>query len=308
MEWIYKKFVFSFDDMTNISKVDRKKLGERAVIVPLILLADTHSKKDDTEKSLFETEDADKLESVCIGANERTTICVSSQAGCALKCAFCATGKMGFKKNLTTAQIIYQVLYFAAKKKKTPTNIVFMGMGEPLLNYGNVMKAIRIMNSYQGFNMSPRRITVSTCGIPSGIRALAKEGLDVNLSISLNASSDSKRNSIMPINKKFGIIELMRAAKYYLEKTNRRITFEYVPIKGINDSIKDAKELSFLLEGLLCHVNLIPYNRVSGIDFEPSTRERIDLFREILLNAGVNATIRRSSGSDLKAACGQLAA
>lgn len=297
--------------MTDIPAGLREKLKKTADIAPLALKEKIRSSDRGVAKYLFLTKEGFGIETVKIKDKnkdkERTTLCVSSQAGCPFRCTFCATGLGGFKRDLSAGEILYQVLFFINEEKENITNIVFMGMGEPLLNYNNVMKAIKTLNSKDAMNFGIRRITISTCGLPGQIRKLAREGLEVNLSVSLNAPNDTVRSKIMPVNRKFPIAELMSALKYYCQMTRRRVTFEYVLIKGVNDSIKDAKELSALLEGTLSHVNLIPFNRVKGPAFEGSTKERIKLFREMLANKGVNATIRNSRGSDIRAACGQLA-
>jgi len=293
--------------MTDIPAGFRDKLKKTASISPLILKEKMKSSDRGTAKYLFLTKEGFGIEVVKIRDKDRTTLCISSQAGCPFRCTFCATGLGGYKRDLSTGEILYQVLYFTGEQKENITNIVFMGMGETLLNYKNVIKTIKILNSKDAMNFGIRRITVSTCGLPEQIRKLAREGLEVNLSVSLNAANDAVRSKIMPVNRKFPVEELMRALKYYCQTTRRRVTYEYVMIKGVNDTIKDAKELSSLLEGTLSHVNLIPFNHVRGSAFEGSTRERIKLFREILSHSGVNATIRNSRGSDIRAACGQLA-
>jgi 23S rRNA (adenine2503-C2)-methyltransferase len=308
MSWLYKTPVASFDEMTNISKDTRQKLKETAFIEKLIYTKDFSSSEAGTKKYVFKSNDGSVIETVKIRSGDKITICVSSQVGCPIKCSFCATGKVGFKRNLDAGEILSQIMYFVRNKKPPLTNIVFMGMGEPLLNYKNLMKSIHIINSPEGMNFGIRRITISTCGLPKEIRKLAKENLEFNLSISLNAPNDTIRDSIMPINRQYPIAELLKAVRYYIQNTNRRVTFEYVMIRGVNDSIKDAKELSNLLPGILCHVNLIPYNEVEGSNLKGSNWDRIVLFNQILAHSGVNVTIRKSRGKDIKAACGQLAA
>lgn len=307
LTWIYKKGVLEFEKMTDIPSDLREKLGAKTSARPLHMKEKIRSSDRSTCKYLFVTDDGHSIETVKIKEKDRTTICVSSQAGCPLKCSFCATGRYGYKRDLTAAEMIYQVLYFAAEEKEEVSNVVFMGMGEPLLNYRNVLKAIKILNSKDAMNFGIRRMTVSTCGLPEEIRKLAREGLEINLSVSLNSANNGTRSKMMPVNRKFPLDELMKAVRYYVQTSGRRVTFEYVMIKGLNDSIKDAKELLELLKGTLSHVNLIPFNRVKGIPYEGSTKERMDLFRQILAAKGVNVTIRRSKGSDIAAACGQLA-
>lgn len=305
--WLYKNPVLDIDSMSNVPLQDRKMLKEKADISGLSLVKKTDSSERHTSKYLFKAHDGALIETVKIGSGDKITICVSSQSGCALGCLFCATGANGFFRDLSTAEIIGQVTYLISTEKIKINNIVFMGMGEPLLNYENVIKAIRIMNSPDSMGIGIRRITVSTCGLPKQIRKIAGEGMDFNLAVSLNAPNNQERSDLMPINRKFPIEELMKAVDHYIQKTNRRVTFEYILIRGENDSIKDARELAELLSGKLCHVNLISFNRVKGCDFAPASGERINLFYQILANSGVNVTIRKSKGSDIAAACGQLA-
>ncbi len=292
--------------MTDLSKRDREELEKTVVIDPLFPIKTYRSKERGVEKYLFKTTDGHTIEAVKIKSYDRITVCVSSQAGCPLKCSFCATGAGEFKRDLTAGEILSQLLHIVGEGEHPVTNIVFMGMGEPFLNYKQVMKAIGIINSKDEIGMGARRITVSTCGLPDKIRLFAKEETEVNLSVSLNAANDKTRSRIMKINNKFPIEDVLSAVRYYLQKTNRRVTFEYVMILGVNDTIKDAKELSLLLQDMLCHVNLIPFNPYEGSTDQPSTKERLELFRQILVRSGVNATIRKSKGSDIAGACGQL--
>ena len=304
--WIFKKGITSFGEMTDITKEDRDKLDRTFQIELLALERTVQSKEKGTSKSVFVTGDGHKIESVLMVQSSRTTVCISSQAGCPLKCVFCATGKSGFKRNLSSGEIVSQVIHYISKGVDI-SNIVFMGMGEPFLNYRSVIAAVRALNSREGMNFGIRRMTVSTCGLPLEIRKLAGEGLEINLSISLNAPNDRTRSELMPINRKFPLKELIKAVKYYIQNTNRRVTFEYVMINGVNDTIKDATELAELLKGFLCHVNLIPFNPVEKSTYRPSSKERMGLFARLLARSGVNATIRKSKGSDIAAACGQLA-
>ncbi|MDP3244510.1 MAG: 23S rRNA (adenine(2503)-C(2))-methyltransferase RlmN [bacterium] len=266
--------------------------------------------KDQTDKALLTLTDGAKIETVLLRhQDKRRTVCVSCQVGCPLACAFCATGKMGFKRNLTASEIVAQVLFFARhlkKNKEKITNIVFMGMGEPFLNYDNVLDAIKILNDKGGFNLGARHFSISTSGIVEGIKKLAKEPMQINLAISLHAPNDALRSQLMPINKKYPLKEIMRTVRSYVEKTNRRVMFEYLMIKDFNDRDECAKELIQLMDNPLYFVNLIQYNRTG--DFEPSTPEQIQRFKNILEKAGVTATQRYRFGADIKAACGQLAA
>jgi 23S rRNA (adenine2503-C2)-methyltransferase len=239
---------------------------------------------------------------------DRNTVCVSSQVGCALGCLFCATGKMGFKRNLEVFEIVEQVLFFARYLKKTKdkvTNVVFMGMGEPFLNYGNVLGAIKILNDKEGFNLGARKFSISTVGITEGIEKLAEEKLQINLAISLHASNNKLRSNLIPANKKYGIEKILKKVNEYIKKTNRKVMFEYLMIKDLNDSNESAKELAFLMEKPLYFVNLISYNPTG--DFQPSSKETIQKFKSILEKEGVYVTERYRFGREIKAACGQLA-
>jgi 23S rRNA (adenine2503-C2)-methyltransferase len=307
-DWIYKKNAASFDEMTNLSKDLREKLKAVSQIGKLELDKTSVSRGGNEHrggrvvKYLFKLSDGNKIESVKIG----DTICVSTQAGCPMACKFCATGGMGFKRNLTCAEMLDQVIQIKKEIEGSP-NVVFMGMGEPFLNYENLMSAIRIMNSPDCMNIGARRITVSTCGLPNEIRKLANEKIQINLSVSLNATNDALRNVLMPINKKYSLESLMAAIDHYISRTNRRVSFEYIMIMGVNDTIKDAKDLSAMLKDMLCHINLIAFNPHDESDYMPSSAERLQFFRNMLVRSGTNATIRKSAGSDIDAACGQLA-
>lgn len=288
--------------MRNLPQELRGRLKNLAEISALTFEKKLGSRDRSASKYLFKTYDGFGIETVELIAPHTTTLCISSQIGCPLKCTFCATGSRGFRRNLKVSEILAQYLFF----KKNITNIVFMGMGEPLLNYSNVMKAVRILNSPDCVNFGARRMTISTCGIPDKIRKLGSEGLEFNLSISLNSPNNRTRSILMPINRKYNIEELLKATNNYIQRTSRRVTFEYILIKGVNDTIKDAKELAALLRDLLCHVNLIPFNPIKQCKFVPSSFERILFFRQILAQNGINATIRKSKGADISAACGQL--
>lgn len=306
--WLYHKPVMTIDAMTNLSVAERALLKENACVSGLVMENRESSSEKGTAKYLFRAPDGARIETVKIGSGTDATICVSTQVGCGMGCLFCATGAMGPGRNLSVNEILTQIAFFMHKGKDSIGNIVFMGMGEPLLNYPNVIKAVKMMNSPAGMGIGIRRITISTCGIPEKIRKLAGEGMDFNLAVSLNAPDDGLRSRLMPINDTYPINEVLKSVDYYVQRTNRRVTFEYVMIKGLNDSIKDAKNLLELLQGRLCHVNLIMFNRFEGSDLEPTTRQRAELFCQILAHGKVNATIRRSRGSDISAACGQLTA
>ena len=307
-DWIYKKNAGSFDEMTNLSKDLREQLKTISQIgkLELVKMSSSGSRSEHkggrVVKYLFKLSDGAKIESVKIG----DTICVSTQAGCPMGCKFCATGGMGFKRNLTVPEILDQIIQIKKEIEGSP-NVVFMGMGEPLLNYGNLMSAIWIMNSPDCMNIGARRITISTCGLPAEIRKLANENIQINLSVSLNAANDALRTVIMPVNRKHSLESLMAAVDQYISRTNRRVSFEYIMIMGVNDTIKDAKDLSNILKDMLCHVNLISFNPYDESDYMPSTPQRIQFFRNMLVRSGTNATIRKSAGGDINAACGQLA-
>lgn len=266
------------------------------------------SKTSDSAKALLTYADGAQVETVLMKhEGGRNTVCVSSQVGCPMACAFCATGKMGFKRNLTSDEIIDQVLFFGRLLKnenKKITNVVFMGMGEPFLNYDNVLTAIKILNDQSGFNLGARHFAISTCGVVEGIKKLADEELQINLAISLHAPEDKLRGELMPINKKYPLKIVLRAVDDYLKKKNRRVMFEYLLIKGVNDSILDAKKLVELMFKPLYIVNLIPYNPTGK--FLPSDEKQIKQFMETLLRAGITTTRRHSFGGDIEAACGQL--
>ena len=266
------------------------------------------SKDQKTVKALIFLEDGFKIESVLMKHKDRNTICVSSQVGCPLGCKFCATGKMGFKRNIEFFEIVEQVIFFARylkKKAERVTNVVFMGMGEPFLNYENVISAIKILNDKEGFNLGARKFSISTVGITEGIEKLAKEKLQINLAISLHASNDKLRSELIPVNKKYNIKKILKSVDNYIKKTRRRVMFEYLIIKDLNDSDESAKELASLMKKPLYFVNLISYNPTG--DFQPSPKERIKTFKNILEKKGVLVTERYRFGREIKAACGQLA-
>jgi 23S rRNA (adenine2503-C2)-methyltransferase len=266
------------------------------------------SKDKKTAKALITLNDGLKIESVLMRYKERNTVCVSSQVGCPLGCVFCATGKMGFKRNLEDFEIVEQVLFFARYLKELKarvTNVVFMGMGEPFLNYENVISAIKILNDKEGLNIGARKFSISTVGITEGIEKLAEEKLEVNLAISLHAPDDKSRSQLMPIGKKYNIEKILETVDDYIKKTNRKVMFEYLMIKDINDSEESAKKLAKLMRRRLYLVNLISYNPTA--DFQPSPKERIQRFKSILERARVYVTERYRFGREIKAACGQLA-
>jgi 23S rRNA (adenine2503-C2)-methyltransferase len=304
--WIYGKGVPSFEVMTNISKPLRKKLDETATIGRLKLISSQRSTIDQTEKFLFQLQDGLLIESVLMFDPPRTTLCISTQVGCGIDCKFCATGFMGFKRHLTAGEIVDQLLAVQDLKGVPVSNAVFMGMGEPFHNYNNVIKASALLSDALGPNLAKRRIVISTSGLVPQIVRFTDEGHKYRLAVSLNATTDNVRSKIMPINKKWPIKELLNASKYYTNKTAQRLTFEYVLMEGINDSVEDAERLRNLVKDILCKINLIPYNATEGTFRRPPDK-RILQFYEKLTSLHAPVMIRWSKGEEISAACGQLA-
>lgn len=291
--------------MTNLSEELREKLKENFDLHVFKILKKQIS-KDGTKKYLFDVLDNNAIESVLMEYKHGKTICVSSQIGCKMGCKFCASTGVKFARSLEAGEIVEQLLAIERDENIKISNLVFMGIGEPLDNYDNVMKAIKLLNNPKGINMGARHISISTSGLVPNIYKLADENIQCTLSISLHSSSNEKRSSMMPVNKIYNIQELIKACKYYIEKTNRRISFEYALAKDNNDNLQDAAQLVKLLKGMLCHVNLIPINKIEDGKFTKSTNENIMKFRDYLNEHGIVATIRRELGSDIDAACGQL--
>ncbi|ADD02570.1 radical SAM enzyme, Cfr family [Thermoanaerobacter italicus Ab9] len=304
-KWIYGKKITDFDKMTDISKNLRSKLKEIAYISQLKVEARRVSEIDNTVKYLFLLEDKNIIEGVAIKYRFGNTACVSTQVGCNMRCSFCASAIGGKVRDLKASEMVDQVMSIDSDYGKI-SNIVLMGSGEPFDNYDEVMKFIKIVNNPYGLGIGSRHITISTCGIIPKIYQFADEKLQVNLSISLHAPNDELRTQLMPINKAYPLEELMKACKYYIEKTRRRITFEYSLIEGVNDKKEHAYQLVDLLKGMLCHVNLIPINYVKEIGFKKAANEKVMMFKKIIENAGISCTVRRELGSDIEAACGQL--
>ena len=313
MKWIYKEGVEDFDAMTNLSKGLREKLKAVAEI-RLPEVVQDHPSSDGTRKWLLKVDEINHIEMVYIPEAERSTLCVSSQVGCTLACSFCSTARQGFNRNLTTAEIIGQVALASRviglpdnKGEHVITNVVMMGMGEPLLNLENVGPALELMQDDLAFGISKRRVTVSTAGVVPGIDAL-REQSDVSLAVSLHAPNDALRDQLVPINTKYPIKELMAACKRYIAgKARRRITFEYVMLAGVNDSDELARELVKILRDVPAKVNLIPFNPFPGAPYACSSNNRIQAFREIIMQAGIITVTRKTRGEDIAAACGQLA-
>ena len=304
-KWIYIDKVKTFEEMTNLSLDLRKKLEENYTICNFKILKKQES-SDGTKKYLFDVLDGNAIESVLMEYNSWKTICVSSQIGCKMGCKFCASTGIPFVRNLTSGEIVEQILAVEQDIQGRISNVVFMGIGEPLDNYENVIKAIKIINNPKGINIGARHISVSTSGLVPRIYDLANENIQCTLSISLHATTDEKRSSMMPINNRYNIAELMQACRDYIKITNKRISFEYALAKDNNDNLEDAKELVNLLKGMICHVNLIPINKIENGKFTKSSNENIIKFRDYLNEHGIVATIRRELGSDIDAACGQL--
>lgn len=304
-DWIYKKKVFDFKDMTNLSKEHRRILDENFGIQIPKLLDMQISKIDRTTKFLWELPDGNTIESVALFHEGRVTACISTQVGCPVKCSFCATGQSGYVRNLTAGEIVSQILGIEVHRKIRVGNVVYMGMGEPLLNYENTIKSIKMLNNRKMLGIGIRRITISTVGIPEKIIDLAESGLDVKLALSLHATTNFKRDQIIPLNKQYSIEELIFAVKKYQEITNNRVTVEYILIKEFNDYPEDAEKLAELLKGLSVYVNLIPVNPVNPNYYRPS-RWAMERFKEILTKYGIECEIRAEKGTDIDAACGQL--
>ena len=362
LHWLYKELAGDFSQMTNLPLGLRAKLAEKLKIGSAQLVTQKISSDGWTRKVLLRMSDGSTVEAVLMLYYDRATVCISSQVGCAMGCTFCATGQMGFTRNLSAGEIVEQVIWFNRWLREHPhtpvqdrgsryggrqtvdggrrtvsggqalgtqqdpdawfgayegrgerlqpitgvTNVVFMGMGEPLVNYNNLWRAIRTLNSPQGLGLGARRMTVSTVGVVPGIRRFAQEDLAVNLAVSLHAPNDELRGSFMPINLRYPVAELVEACREYVSTTRRRITFEYVLINGVNDSLDLAAELRDRLRGLLCHVNLIPLNPVPGTGMKATPREQVFAFQKVLEDAGIHTTVRIERGVDIAAACGQL--
>ncbi len=309
-QWLWKRSASSFDQMTDLSKPFRKKLDDSFTFTPL-QIANRQTSRDGTIKFAFSSYDQQLVEGVLIPAGQRFTACLSSQIGCPLKCSFCATGRMKYIRNLTAGEITDQFRLISREAEETYgrklSNIVLMGMGEPLLNYNNVMIAIERISDKEGYNFSPRRITLSTAGIAEMIRKLADVLLPCQLAVSLHTASDSKRNEIMPLNKSNPLAGLSSAISYYYQKTGNRITYEYLMLKNFNDSLSDAEVLARFCRISPCKINLIPYNKVAGSPLEGSDTYRIEKFKQYLEGKNLIVNIRKSMGEDIAAACGQLA-
>jgi 23S rRNA (adenine2503-C2)-methyltransferase len=329
---LYQHLYDSPEQFSNLPKSLREKINEHLTFSPFSVKVFQDSSDGFTRKTLFELPDKNLIEAVLMrygdpadnpqikahapnsenlrGAKNRRTLCISTQAGCAMGCVFCATGQMGFKRHLSSGEIVAQVLYYVRMLKEenqVVTNIVLMGMGEPFHNYDNTMSAIDRLNDSDGYNFGARRFTISTVGLVPQIRRFADEKRQVNLAISLHAADDDERLQIMPVNKRYKIDDVIQACKYYVEQTGRRVTFEWALISGVNDTPEVAKKLASRLKGLMCHVNAIPLNPTAGYEGKATDRQRAILFKESLEQAGIPCTIRMRRGIDIQAGCGQLA-
>ena len=309
-DWLWNKCAHSFEDMTNLSKPLREWLEERYCILP-VSLNEYQKSNDGTLKAAFQLHDGHFVEGVLIPAENRMTACISSQVGCSLSCKFCATGYMDRKRNLEAGEIFDQVVHIknmAEKEYGQPlTNIVYMGMGEPLLNYANMLRSTEMITSEKGLGMSPKRITVSTAGISKMIKKLADDEVRFNLALSLHAANDEKRDKIMPINESNKLDVLAEALQYFYQKTKNRITLEYIVFNNFNDELEDAQELLQFCRKFPSKVNIIEYNPIKEADFINAEMDKIDKFADLLRKNDVNVNIRRSRGKDIDAACGQLA-
>jgi 23S rRNA (adenine2503-C2)-methyltransferase len=321
--WMYRSYAADFEAMASLPRPLRERLAREATVAPLAPLAEQVSATGDTQKVLFRLADGNTIESVLMHYHGRRTACISTQVGCGMGCTFCATGQGGLARNLSTGEIVGQVLHFAravrqsvieraaeSRKAAIPihpvTHVVLMGMGEPLANYDATWRAIVALTRAEGYGLGARHFTVSTVGLVPGILRLAGESLPVNLAVSLHAPNDELRSQLVPINQRYPLGDLMAAVQHYCVATRRRVTFEYALIAGLNDTPREAGELARLLKGVLCHVNLIPLNPTPGSPLKPSPRPQVNAFRDLLESAGIPTTVRIRRGADIEAGCGQL--
>ncbi len=323
-KWLYSSLAGDLDEMGNLPKRLRARLAAETDLQLLTPLAEQESVTGQTRKVLFRLHDGNTLESVLMNYYDRRTACISTQAGCGMDCVFCATGQSGLARNLTAGEIVAQVLYFAREIRAAEieeanalgiqadlavhpvTNVVLMGMGEPLANYAATWQAIETLTDERGYNLGARHITLSTVGLVPGIQRLTEEGLPITLAVSLHAPDDELRDQLVPVNRRYPLADLMDAVRAYVDVTHRRVTFEYALIAGVNDAPDQARALAALLDGLLCHVNLIPLNPTPGSPLQPSDREAVAAFRDELEQAGIPTTVRMRRGIDIEAGCGQL--
>ena len=292
--------------MSNIPLKLREILEEEYPLMKLNMIQVQESSLDGTRKYLFGLEDGNMVESVWMKYHHGNSVCISSQVGCRMGCRFCASTLDGLERNLKPSEMLEQIYSIIRHTGERVSNLVIMGTGEPMDNYENVVKFLRLLTGEEGYNMSQRNITVSTCGIVEGIRKLAEEKLQITLALSLHATTDEKRRQLMPVAYRYELKEVLKACEYYFEKTGRRVSFEYSLVAGVNDNLNDAKELADLVKGMNCHVNLIPVNPIKERDYRQSEKKQIEDFKNYLNNKGVTATVRREMGRDIDGACGQL--
>jgi 23S rRNA (adenine2503-C2)-methyltransferase len=307
--WLYGELVTDFEQMTDLPMGLRQQLRDETRLDRGTISAEEHSGDGGTTKTLSRLADGNYIETVLMRYDRRNTVCISTQAGCAMGCVFCATGQMGFIRNLTVGEIVAQVLHFAeqlSREGEGVTNVVFMGMGEPLHNYDNTMGAVDRLTDPTGFNLGARRLTISTVGLVPAIRRFADEKRQTGLAVSLHAATDEARDRLIPIARRWPLDALMDACHYYVQSTRRRLTFEWALISGENDTLEQARQLGHLLAGMNCHINLIPLNPTSGYGGEPSNRRRVDAFQNELARFGLKSTVRLRRGIDIQAGCGQL--
>ncbi len=307
--WLYQNYVDDIGQMTNLPQKLRQRLAAETVLNPLKPLLSIDSTDGQTQKTLFALPDGREIEAVLMRYDKRRTLCISTQAGCAMACPFCATGQIGFMRNLSAGEIVAQVLHYARLLRQTDdkvTNIVFMGMGEPLANYAETWRAIRRLNDPAGFNLGARRMTLSTVGLVPAIRRMSREPEQVGLAVSLHAPTDELRDRIVPLNRRYPLSMLLKAIRDYVDLTGRRVTFEYALMDELNDSPNHADQLVGLIQGLLSHVNLIPLNPTPNSPWSGSPDERVYAFRDRLEAAGIPTTVRLRRGIDIAAGCGQL--
>ena len=305
-QWMHEKLASSFDDMTNLSKVLRQKLQDACEYVSLEKVRVQISQIDGTRKYLFRLADGNVIESVLMRYKHGNSVCISSQVGCRMGCRFCASTLDGLERNLRPSEMLDQIYQIQKISGERVSNVVVMGTGEPMDNYDNVVRFIRLISSDKGLNISQRNLTISTCGIVPGIRKFAEEGLQVTLALSLHAPNDEVRKTLMPIANSFKLKDVLEACHYYFEKTGRRLTFEYSLVKGVNDNLEEAKALTELIKDQHGHVNLIPVNPIKERDYVQSDKKAIEQFKNYLERHGINATVRREMGRDIGGACGQL--
>lgn len=308
-EWLYRHYAGTFDEMSTLPGALRERLASETTLTIGEIALSRNSSDGQTRKVLFQLPDGQYIETVLMRYEKRRTLCISTQAGCAMGCVFCATGQMGFMRHLSVAEIVGQVMYFArelAAEDQHVTNIVMMGMGEPLHNYDNTLATVDRLTDATGFNLGARKITISTVGLIPAIRRYADEQRQTPLAVSLHAATDEERGRLLPVNRRWPLAELMEACRYYVAKTGRRMTFEWALIAGENDTAEQAHKLGELLQGMLGHVNLIPLNPTAGYGGTPSSPERVARFQEILTEYGVTSTVRVRRGIDIQAGCGQL--